>query len=164
MRIALAVAVAACLLAVSCGPGEQEEPPPPPPQKPAGGDRAPEYSNNYFRAAFLEHDIPATVPGGAAVDVHLVVANQGDGVWPAGGDTKLGYDWIDAGGEKLTSLAGRAVLPVQVPAGGKVPLVVTVATPARPGSYTLVVDMLVEKVAWFKAKGSTNLEIPVQVR
>jgi hypothetical protein len=166
MPRAIVAAVTGCVLAVSCGPKEEQavRVPEKPPAEKVSEPAKPSYNDTYFRAAFLEHDMPPEVPAGAAVEVHLVVANQGDGVWPAGGDTKVGYDWIDAGGEKLGSLAGRATLPIQVPPGGKVPLVVAVDTPARPGAYTLVVDMLVEKVAWFHGRGSRRLEVPVQVR
>jgi hypothetical protein len=154
-----------CVLALSCGQKDEQAPraPEKPPPEKAAQLQKPTYSDSYFRAAFLEHDMPAEVPAGAAVEVHLVVANEGDGTWLAGGDTKVGYDWVDAAGEKLANLAGRSILPVHVPPGGKVPLVLTVDTPPRPGAYTLVMDMLVEKVAWFHSRGSTSLEIPVKV-
>ncbi len=166
MRRAVAAVLTGCVLLLSCGQKDEQAAPErgrAPGEAPAQPAK-PTYSDSYFRAAFLEHDMPTAVPAGAAVEVHLVVANQGDATWLAGGDTKVGYDWVDATGGKVASLAGRAMLPVHVPPGGKVPLAVTIDTPPRPGAYTLVMDMLVEKVAWFHARGSRRLEIPVQVK
>jgi hypothetical protein len=134
------------------------------PPRTAAEPPSPTYNDSYFKAAFTEHDMPSTVPAGAAFELHLVVENQGDGTWPAAGDTKIGYDWMDENGEALAGMAGRALLSMQVLPGGKLPLVLSVRTPPRPGSYNFVLDMLVEKVAWFHSKGSRRLEVPVTVK
>ncbi len=118
----------------------------------------------FFRAAFTGHDVPGSVPAGTPVGVRLVIQNLGTGLWREGGTTRLGYDWFRSDGTQLTELAGRALLPRDVAPGESVELDVEVPVPRTPGSYRLTMDMLVEKVAWFGSRGSTRLEIPIEVR
>jgi hypothetical protein len=119
---------------------------------------------SYFRAAFIGHDMSGSVPAGTTVRVHLVIHNLGTGLWPKGGTTRLGYDWFRSDGTQLTELAGRALLPRDVAPGESVEVDVEMPVPSAPGSYTLIVDMLVENVAWFAYRGSKRLEIPIEVR
>ncbi len=113
--------------------------------------------------------VPARVPRGQRRSLVLDACNAGDTTWlctaDAPGWTRLGihlhrrddrrtmvdYDWV------------RVQLARDVAPEDHVTIQVDVPPIEEPGDYLLVVDLVIEAVAWFADRGSVTLELPWHV-
>ncbi len=117
-----------------------------------------------FMAAFSAPALPAFVAGGTyAIDVP--VRNAGASAWTAGGANPitLGYHWLDGAGRTVVWDGERTRLAADVAPNAQVTIPARVTAPSAPGTYTLVLDMVREGVAWFERLGSTPLRAPAAV-
>lgn len=95
----------------------------------------------------------------------MTARNTGGARWLAAapGDTgavRLGWRWWRAG----TPLGeGRAYLLRDVPPGATVRISPDLQAPDDPGAYTLVLDMVSERLTWFEQRGSAPIRLPVTV-
>lgn len=103
------------------------------------------------------------VGGSSAIGV--VLTNTGTVTWAAGGATpvRLSYHWLQSGAVVAWDGA-RATLPADVAAGATVTVSLPVLSPARPGAYTLRLDLVQEGVAWYSTLGVPPLDVPANVR
>ncbi len=155
MRAAAAL-LALPLACLSCGRGGDYPPPfrvPPAGMKPSG-----------YRVEWGEHSFPATVPRASAVRARVTFRNTGTEIWPA--RIHCAHYFVPAGApiDRGRDPAPRLLLQRPVAPGQSVTLDrFVVATPAQPGEYRLVFDLVNEMVAWFSDRGANRLVIPVRV-
>jgi len=167
--------VAATLLVSACGRPEPASAPPP-----SLVPAAPLYTmrplpDSGFGIEWGLPGVPASVPAGGRFAAAVLVINRSDQVWPdaahsdstnpGAGAVRLGYRWWKASASKaLVPYAdARGDLVASVPPGSSAVVAVEVVAPSEPGSYELQLDMVQELVAWFEAKGSPRLTVPVKV-
>lgn len=75
------------------------------------------------------------------------------------------YRWLDAQGN-LVIFEGdgdRTQLPWDVSPGETVALSAKIRTPPTPGTYTLLLTMVQENVAWFNDETDTALAVPIEI-
>jgi len=110
-----------------------------------------------------------TLKTGEESDVVVRVRNTSGGTWlardaPAGTRrVTLGNKWLDESGRIVINDDGRTSLPEDLAPDGELELKLHIHAPAKPGRYTLVVDLVQEQVAWFFEKGSTPLQAVVTI-
>ncbi len=95
---------------------------------------------------------PAAIVPGGDVPVEVHVTNTGLQTWLAGGDApvRLGYHWLDGGGNAVVWDGGRASLARDLAPGREMSLTVNVRAPDHDGDYVLVWDMVQDGgVGWF---------------
>lgn len=108
-----------------------------------------------YLVAWLQADVPGRIDPGTQAKFPVTVRNDGRIAWANSGASpvKLGYRWIDSAG--VTSTWTRTSLPQPVPAGGTVTLPqFTLHPPAKPGFYTLELDLVEGTSTWFAKQGS----------
>jgi hypothetical protein len=108
---------------------------------------------------------PAEVMSGERFLMSLSATNTGSELWPAAapedrGAVRLGWRWY-RGDQEVA--AGRDLLPSDVPPGRSAQLTARIVSPALPGDYTLVLDLVSEGVAWFGGDGEKPIRLPVRV-
>jgi uncharacterized membrane protein len=128
-----------------------------------------------YSLEWVSNDIPATMTAGKATAVHISVKNTGNWPWlnaaaanppkPDGSyAVRLSYRWASADGKLLPQGNERGELNATVPPGDTANFSVEVLSPRQAGSYRLEVDLVEELVAFFSAKGSQKLTVPVTVQ
>lgn len=105
---------------------------------------------------------------GAPFVVRLKVANTGDTLWLGGnymrrGAVMLGVKFLDAGGNVIDEFHGEPALPRAMGPGEKTAAVIERAAPAKPGSYSMKIDLVDQHICWFEERGSRPLVLPLQV-
>jgi hypothetical protein len=108
-----------------------------------------------YRAVWLNVTAPTVIQPGATASFNVTVRNDGRRSWPQTGTeiVRLGHRWIDASGAATEGT--RHALPQAVSPGQTVTLTgVTVRAPAKPGYYTLELDLVQGASTWFASKGS----------
>jgi hypothetical protein len=117
---------------------------------------------------FLRHDTPAVVPADSGVLVQVELRNTSSGVWRTSGGAEgrvmLAYHWLDRDGQAVVWDGRRSFLPRHVGPGATVMVAANLMTPATPGRYTLVWEMVEEQVCWFAEKGADVVRMDVEVR
>jgi hypothetical protein len=105
-----------------------------------------------------EMDIPAQVTAREEFEVTGSLENRSSGTWPAEGPTRvrLSYHWLDGSGEVYEREGQRSPLPHDVAPGQQVSVVQQVLAPDRPGYYSLALDPVRERVAWFSDENDGN--------
>jgi SAM-dependent methyltransferase len=96
--------------------------------------------------------------------VELTVTNVSGLDWPAGCWLAAGNHWVPSGKGQAVQDDGRAVMHEGLAAGASLPVQLHVTAPAVPGSYTLQIDLVEERVAWFADRGSVPVAVDVVVR
>ena len=111
-----------------------------------------------YELAWGEMDVPARVTAGEEFEVRGSLENRSSGVWPAVGPTRvrLSYHWLDGSGEEVERDGQRSPLPHDVDPGQQVSVVQQVRAPDRPGYYSLALDPVRERVAWFSEENDGN--------
>jgi len=104
-----------------------------------------------FGAEWRGVRVPWRVGAGESFPVAARLANTSGATWPARGAVRvnLGYRWLDARGRAVVQEERRATLEEDVPPGAVAALRVEVLAPPEPGLYTLVLEPVYERVAWF---------------
>ena len=132
-------------------------------QLPSGTVEAAPLPPDAFRAHLELLDPPTELQAGAAAEVRVLVRNDGGRPWPSP-QVKVGNHWRARRTRRLLVRDdGRRVLPVDMPPGAEIELELTVAAPAKPGTYLLEVDLVQEEVAWFAKRGSPTARTAVRV-
>jgi hypothetical protein len=95
----------------------------------------------------------------------VTITNTGTETWPALGSNpvRLSYHWLRSGATVHWD-GQRALLPADVPSGGRLTLNVPVLAPRTAGTYTLRLDLVQEGVAWFSGIGVAPYDLTVNVR
>jgi hypothetical protein len=105
---------------------------------------------------------------GQALNLELEIENTGDTLWLAGRETRTGVVMpgvriSDASGTLVSEFHGEPPLPHAVAPGETLRLKIEHASPRRPGSYTLKLDLVDQHICWFEDVGSQSLTIKLCV-
>ena len=111
---------------------------------------------------------PAQVPkymvAGETYAIRVTAKNVGTLTWTPQGRFGLAYHWYDKNSGKVVVWDGaRDYVDWAVAPGQAYTFTLPVTAPARPGTYTLVIDMVHEGVTWFEQKGCPVLRADVEV-
>ena len=98
---------------------------------------------------------------------HLVIitaTNIGSMTWQANGShrVEVGYRWVVPGGKSILP-GGRSPLPHSVAPGRSATIALSVIAPPGPGTHVLHCDLDQVGVGWFSERGSSSLEVPIEV-
>jgi hypothetical protein len=80
-----------------------------------------------------------------------------------GADLGVGAHWRRDDGSLLKIGDGRTPLPGAIEPGGELTLPLEIRPPNAPGTRTLEVDLVQERVAWFRERGSVPARLPVEI-
>lgn len=123
-----------------------------------------------FRAQLAVQDPPAKMRSGQQSVLQVRVKNMSDVNWPALGEADgrfaitLRDRWLTAGTSKVVNdIDGGASLPHDLAPGAEIVLSLKVTAPANRGAYDLEVDMVQERVSFFREKGSQPAKVSVTV-
>jgi hypothetical protein len=98
--------------------------------------------------------------------IPISITNKSTATWDSN-DKKhpvfIGYHLLNAKGEMLEYDHARTSLNKRIETDESVKVDLMVRSPSEKGEYFLEVDMVREKVAWFKNKGSKTIRIPLSV-
>ena len=119
-------------------------------------------------------DVSATIPAapfcaGQSIRLPVTVRNISAHRWPASfcdgrsQDLRVGNHWLDGAGAILAADDGRSHLPQPLRPGESITVPLTVTAPSVPGVYELQIDLVIEQVAWFGARGSHVHSVMVEV-
>jgi hypothetical protein len=134
--------------------------------QPAGGQPLPKEA---FQAEITAQNPPTASKVNASFVFPVKVKNLSPTAWPATGDPEgkgkvdLCYHWINKQGAIVVFDGLRTILPQDLEAGKELTLQARVAAPDKPGDYVLELDLVQERLAWFKDKGSKTLKLDVKV-
>jgi hypothetical protein len=116
---------------------------------------------------WLGHDTPARLLTNRGYVVRLGVRNTSRGTWRSPGTVRgrvaLSHRWEAAAWGSEVPLGDVTLLDHALGPGDEAEMVAGLWTPRWPGRYTLVWDMLCERVAWFSARGAPPLRVEVDV-
>ncbi len=106
----------------------------------------------------LRKSLPDSVAAGEALTLPITIINIGDTVWLTG---QMMRDGLVMPGVKITDASGNVsveshgpLLPRSVAPGRSLTIDVRVNAPAKPGSYSLKIDLVDQNVCWFEERGS----------
>jgi frataxin-like iron-binding protein CyaY len=123
-----------------------------------------------FKAKILIKDRIDQLKVGTVSKIIVSVRNDSSHIWPAKGQPggpytiSLAYHWLDKDGKVVVWDGLRTSLPYDLKPGNEVTLNASVKAPEKPGDYILEFDMVQEKVAWFKWKGSETAKLNIVVK
>lgn len=127
--------------------------------------RAPET----LRAAIeLAEPLKQEIGPGAMFEVRLKVTNMGDTLWLGGnymrrGAVMLGVKILDGGGNIVDEFHGEPALPRAMAPGEATAAFIERTAPAKPGSYSMKIDLVDQHVCWFEERGSQPLTLTFRV-
>lgn len=109
---------------------------------------------NLYALEWRQAQAPAQVVAGSTFTVPVVLKNASPHAWPIDGTirVRLAYHWLRPDGTVVVADGVRSELGEEVPAGGVLRMGQKVVAPAEPGRYGLVLDPVLEGVAWFSAR------------
>ena len=122
--------------------------------------------SDFARVLWAEVTAPESVETRSAFKIDVEIYNISLITWPAEGATRvaLSYHWLDADGETVIWEGQRTPLSSNFGPGRLRRLDQTIEAPSQPGSYTLELDLIREKVKWFSAARKKNAyRLPIQV-
>ena len=96
----------------------------------------------------VENGTPHLVVANAEIAVPLSIRNDGSTPWDPTEPINIAAHWYDSGGELLIWDGIRTPLPRLVAPGDTVSLEARLRTPAKPGTYRLVWDLVYEGKYW----------------
>jgi glycosyltransferase involved in cell wall biosynthesis len=119
------------------------------------------YSVRYKLAA----PAPTTLATNRALFLDVAVENAGDAPLPHEGPRPLtlACRWRAAHGAIAVGDSQHVALPRSLLSGERAVVELPAEPPARPGAYTLLVELVEEGVAWLSERGVAPLEVPVAV-
>lgn len=114
-----------------------------------------------YRVAWLSASPPATMTPGERRNVNLLLRNDGNVLWQAGGahPARVSYHWLPANTDGL-----RTAMPANVAAGQPIAVEAQVQAPSAAGAYTLRWDLYEEGTGWFSSRGAATLDNAVRVQ
>src|SRR5262249_2997854 len=118
--------------------------------------------------ARLEAKGPLRAAPGTRVVFPIRLANEGVETWrhapePRPGTVSLAGHVMDAEGRMHTRDLVHHPLPRDIAPGEALEMTAPVAAPLEPGRYRLKLDLVKEHVCWFEQRGSTPLELVLDV-
>jgi cell division septation protein DedD len=122
-----------------------------------------------YSVAWGNNTTPSTVNANSTVTPRLTFTDAGSLTWVSTGPNAVhvSYHWYNGScpGTTTAKWDGRRTnLPSDITSGVTVSnLQVTVDTPASPGTYCLVYDLVREGITWFAAQGSAPLSMTITV-
>jgi 2-polyprenyl-3-methyl-5-hydroxy-6-metoxy-1,4-benzoquinol methylase len=101
--------------------------------------------------------------------LELRITNTGDTVWLGGnylrrGAVTLGVKIIDDSGTVIDEFHGEPGLPRALGPNESCAVLIEHAAPAKPGPYTLKIDLVDQHICWFEERGSQPISLPLVVR
>jgi 2-polyprenyl-3-methyl-5-hydroxy-6-metoxy-1,4-benzoquinol methylase/glycosyltransferase involved in cell wall biosynthesis len=110
-----------------------------------------------------------TLEPGEQLELELEIKNEGDTLWLAGRETRMGIVMpavrvFDEQGTLIREFHGQPPLPRAVAPGESVKIKITHAVPHRVGRYTMKIDLVDQHIAWFEDVGSKPLMIKFEVK
>ena len=145
------------------------EPPKPEANRPWTTRREP-LPDSAFRAKVSAIECPSTAWAGSRFELIVRVKNLSDVTWSATGAEhhqfwlRLGNHWLDEQKQVVRFDDGRTSLPWDIGPGEEIDLFLTIDVPKAPGRYLLELDMVQERVSWFKDRGSESSVLPIEVK
>ncbi len=118
--------------------------------------------------ARLEAQGPLRAAGGTRVVFPVRLTNEGKETWahaqePRPGTVSLAGHVMDADGRVHTRDLLHQPLPRSVAPGESVETTAALQAPLEPGAYRLKLDLVKEHVCWFEQRGSSPLELALEV-
>ena len=118
--------------------------------------------------AVLKAKGPLRARGGTRVLFPIHLTNEGEETWlhapePRPGTVSLAGHVMDADGRVHTRDSMHQPLPHDVDPGRALEMTAEVVAPLEPGAYRLKLDLVKEHVCWFEQRGSTPLELDLEV-
>lgn len=122
-----------------------------------------------LRAEFTLRDSLRRVEPGAKMEVPISIRNAGDTLWLSGQTVRAGVVMpgvrvLDERGKIMSELHGHPMLPRAVAPGQAVSLDIQFAAPAKPGTYSVKIDLVDQHVCWFEERGSQPLLLTFEVK
>jgi 2-polyprenyl-3-methyl-5-hydroxy-6-metoxy-1,4-benzoquinol methylase/glycosyltransferase involved in cell wall biosynthesis len=120
------------------------------------------------RIGVLESTRLALEPG-EQLELELEIENEGDTLWLAGRETRMGVVMpavriFDEQGSLVREFHGQPPLPRAVAPGESVKIRINHAVPHRVGRYTMKIDLVDQHICWFEAVGSKALVVEFEVK
>jgi 2-polyprenyl-3-methyl-5-hydroxy-6-metoxy-1,4-benzoquinol methylase len=117
----------------------------------------------------LAEPLKQEVRPGATFVARLKVTNMGDTLWLGGnymrrGAVTLGVKLLDVDGNVVDEFHGEPALPRAMAPGEATMVVIERAAPAKPGSYSMKIDLVDQHICWFEERGSQPLVLLFEVR
>ncbi|HEV2010920.1 MAG TPA: S8 family serine peptidase, partial [Candidatus Limnocylindria bacterium] len=118
-----------------------------------------------YSGAYDASALPAKGTIAAPLTGQVKVTNASRFAWNATGPdpVRLGYHWVDLANNIIVWDGQRSPLPADLPAGGSTTVAVTIATPAKPGTFILQLDLVREGIAWFSSNGVAAASVTVAI-
>ncbi len=122
-----------------------------------------------FKAQISVLNVPATVKTGEAFEIELKIKNLGDMAWSALGGPQgensvhICHHWLDANGNMLIFDGVRSEFPKDIAPLEEVTLKARARAPEKPGDYIMEIDLVQERVSWFKERGSKSVTANIKV-
>jgi hypothetical protein len=119
-----------------------------------------------YAVRFGAVDAPSTLVAGQETSFPVALVNRSQVPWRRGGAARvrLAYHWLDAADGTVVAEGPRTDLPLPLAPGKGARVRLRVEAPARPGSYVLQIEPLVEHVAWFSSRvEDATVRVPVAV-
>jgi hypothetical protein len=119
----------------------------------------------HYQVTWEAVEAPDSVAARSEMQVTTTLRNDGETAWSSQGaiPVNLGYHWLDAAGETLRYEGTRTAFREQVEPGATTEVTMTVLAPDEPGLYTLELDLVRERIAWFSRRGAATERVQVEV-
>ncbi|HEX6199379.1 MAG TPA: hypothetical protein VF150_03875, partial [Thermoanaerobaculia bacterium] len=127
----------------------------------AGGDPG----RDVFGVEWRDVRVRGRVPAGSRFYADVRLANTSGADWGGVGAARvrMSYHWLDADGRTVVGDGLRTGFEGAVAAGEEVRVRAEVEAPEEPGRYVLVLEPVLEHVAWFSSRGVEPYRVPVTV-
>jgi len=122
-----------------------------------------------LRAEFsLRDSLPRKAQPETKLEIPITIRNAGDTLWLSGQTVRVGVVMpgvrvLDERGKIISELHGQPMLPRAVPPGQAITLDIQFTAPAKPGSYSVKIDLVDQHVCWFEERGSQPLVFSFEV-
>jgi len=122
-----------------------------------------------FKVSIIIEKLPRSLKPNQIFYIPVKLKNIGNSFWPAVGQpdntyrVTFSYHWLSFNGKMAIPNGLRTYLPHDIQKGEEVTLDAIIEAPEIKGVYILEFDMVQEKIAWFKDKGSQTTKIEVRV-
>lgn len=120
---------------------------------------------NHYRVTWRRVAADSQVAPGAVLHVLARLRNDGETPWSSTGPVgvNLAYHWLDADGNAVLFEGERTSFPDEIAPKETTEVMMSITAPPQPGRYTLQLDLVREKVAWFSRRGAATYSLEVDV-
>lgn len=118
----------------------------------------PDYHYRFLAAV----ESPSQVRTNSTFEVEVIVRNLGRKIWRRSSDIAVSYLWEQEGQVIPDSSNIRTPFEEDVFWGDTIPVVAKIRAPDKPGNYELRIDLVHEKVTWFKSQGNEPLKLQIE--